>query len=137
MIQIKQIWKATGTAGFSLSRVTLITGLFVLTSCASTPQPPTKALQAAEQAITTAERARVADYASLELNEARENLSAANNAVLANKMVLAQRLAERSQVNAELASARTAMLKARAINVDMQESIDTLKVEMQRNTGAR
>ena len=137
MIQIKQIRKATGTAGFSLCRVTLITGLFVLASCASTPQPPTQALQAAEQAITTAERARVADYASLELNEARENLTAANNAVLANEMVVAERLAERSQVNAELASARTAMLKAKEVNDDMQESIDTLKVEMQRNTGAR
>ncbi len=112
-------------------------GLFMLASCATTPQPPTQALQAAELAITNAEQARVADYASAELNEARENLAAANSAVLVNEMVLAQRLAEQSRVNAELASARSEMIKAKAINDDMKRSIDTLKLEMRRNTGAR
>lgn len=121
----------------SLRLVILIAGLFTLVACASTPEPPTQALQAAEQAITTAEQARVADYASPELNEARLNLASAKNAVQEKEMVLALHLAEQSRVNAELASAKAEMLKARSVNEEMQKSLDTLKQEMQRNTGAR
>lgn len=137
MTQIKQIGKVTATRGLSLYLVTIMAGLLTLASCASTPQPPTQALQAAELAITNAEQARVADYASSELNEARENLAEANSAVLVKEMELARRLAEQSRVNAELAFARAEMIKAKAVNDDMQKSIDTLKVEMQRNTGVR
>jgi len=114
----------------------LITTL-LLAGCASTPQPPTQALQAAELAITSAEQARVADYASLDLNNARQKLVAANSAVDARQMELALQLAEQSRVNAELASAKAEMMKARDINEEMQKSIDTLKQEMQRNTGVR
>lgn len=125
------------TRGLSMRPVILMAGMFLLAACASTPEPPTQALQAAEQAITTAEQARVADYASPELNEARMNLASARNAVQEEEMVLALHLAEQSRVNAELASAKAEMLKARSVNEDMQKSLDTLKQEMQRNTGAR
>lgn len=107
-----------------------------LGACASTPQPPSRALQAAESAITTAEQARVADYASAELTLAREKLSAARRAVQNDEMLQAQYLAEESRVHAELASARAEEAKAKAINDDMQKSIDTLKQEMRRVTGA-
>jgi hypothetical protein len=50
---------------------------------------------------------------------------------------LAQRLAEESRVDAELASAKAETSKALAINEEMQKSNDALKQEMQRNTGAR
>lgn len=121
----------------SLRLLPVMAGLFLLAACASTPEPPTEQLRAAEQAITTAEQARVADYASPELNEAREKLAAAKNAVAQEEMVLAQRLAEQSRVNADLASAKADMLKAKAVNEEMQKSIDILKQEMQRNTGVR
>jgi hypothetical protein len=135
MNKTEQILNIKGTCSRSLLLITLTTGLLTLTACASTPKPPTQALQAAELAITTAETNRVADYASLELNEARQNLAAANSAVQGKEMELAQRLAEQSRANAELATAMTAMLKAKAINDEMQKRIDTLKQEMQRNTG--
>lgn len=112
-------------------------GLLALGACASTPQPPTEAIQAAETAISNAEKDRVADYASPELGAARENLTAARSAVSAEKMVLAQRLAEQSQANAQLASAKAEAAKAKVVNEEMQKSIDTLKQEMQRNPGAR
>jgi hypothetical protein len=51
-------------------------------------------------------------------------------------MVLGQRLAEQSRANAELASAKAEALKAKAVNDEMRRSTDTLKQEMQRNTGA-
>lgn len=114
-----------------------VAGLFVLAACASAPAPPNEALQAAELAITHAEQARVADYASPELGAAREKLTAARAAVQQKKMILAGRLAEQARVDAELAAALAEAAKARIVNDDMQKGIDTLKQEMQRNTGAQ
>ena len=114
---------------------TTFVGMLFLTGCASTPQPPTAELQAAEQAIASAERARVADYASVELSEARDKLSAARSEVQEEKMVQAQRLAQQARVDAELASAKAEVAKARVVNEQMQEGTDTLKQEMQRTTG--
>jgi hypothetical protein len=114
---------------------TTFVGMLFLAGCASTPQPPTLDLQAAEQAIASAERARVADYASVELSEARDKLAAARNAVQEENMVKAQRLAQQARADAELASARAEVAKARVVNEQMQKGTDTLKQEMQRKTG--
>lgn len=117
-------------------RLGLGAGLLTLAACASTPQAPTQALQAAELAITQAEQARVADYASPELGQARDNLTAARGAVAKEEMVLGQQLAERSRLDAELAIAKAEVAKAKVVNDEMKKSIETLKQEMQRNTGA-
>lgn len=121
----------------SLRLVAAGAGLFTLVACASAPPAPTYALQAAETAITNAEQARVSDYASIELNEARENLATARKAVQDKDMARAERLAEQSRVNAELASANARLTRARAINEEAQRSVDVLKQEMQRGPGAR
>ena len=122
--------------GTSVRIAALVGAIFALNACASAPLPPTEALQAAELAITSAEQARVADYASPELGEARNNLAAARVAVVDEKMVLAEHLAERSRLDAELAIARADVAKAKVVNDEMKKSIETLKQEMQRNTGA-
>lgn len=132
-----QILKAQGNSGLPLRLPTAVAVLFALAACASVPKPPTEALQAAEQAIANAEKARVADYASPELGEAREKLTAARSAVDKEQMVLAQRLAEQSRADAELASAKAEVAKARTVNDEMQKSTSTLKQEMQRNPGAQ
>ncbi len=108
-----------------------------MAGCATTMTPPSRALQAAETAITQAEQARVADYASPELGEARKQLAAARSAVQEERMVLAQQLAEQSRVSAELAAARAEVLKAQAVNNEMRNSTETLKQEMLRNTGTQ
>jgi hypothetical protein len=111
---------------------TTLMSLLLLTACASAP-PPNQALQAAEQAIATAEQARVADYASPELSEARDKLAASRAAIQQKNMVLAQRLADESRADAQLASAKAEAAKAQLVNDDMQKSNVTLKQEMQRN----
>ena len=130
----------------SPTRVLAVTTLLVigvalesilLSACASTPLPPTQALQAAELAIKNAEQARVADYASPELGEAREKLTAARLAVEKKEMLAAQRFAEQARVDADLATAKAGVAKAKAVNDEMQKSTSTLKQEMQRNTGAQ
>jgi hypothetical protein len=113
-----------------------IAAFLALSACATTPEPPTRALQAAESAIAGAEQDRVATYASAELRKAREKLSAARASVRDEDMVGARYLAEESLVHAELASAQAEEVKAKAINDEMQKSIDTLKQEMLRSSGA-
>ena len=108
-----------------------------LGACASMPALPAQELQAADLAITNAEQAGVADYAAPELGRARDKLTSARSAVEREEMLLAANLAEEAKVEADLATANAGMLKARAINEEMQDSIDTLKQEMQRNSGAR
>jgi uncharacterized protein DUF4398 len=110
------------------------TGVLVLGACASTP-PPTASLQAARQAISDADRAEAGHYASGELGEARTKLSSANSAVSDKKMTMAERLANESRADAELASAKTANVKANAVNDEMKRSTSTLIQEMQRNSG--
>lgn len=112
-------------------------GLLALAGCATPPEPPTEELQAAESAISNAEQARVADYASAELTMARQKLALANTAARNDQMVQAEYLAVESRTHAEVALARAEELKAKAVNDDMQQSIDTLKQEMQRATGVR
>lgn len=128
---------ATARHASPLLVATTVAGLLILAGCAAAPMAPTQELQAAEAAIATAEKARVADYASPELGEARDKLAAAQTAAQQEKMVLAQRLAEQSRVDAELAGARAEAAKAKAVNDEMIKSTDVMKQEMQRNTGAQ
>jgi ribosome-associated translation inhibitor RaiA len=137
MTQLRQALTVQTIRGSRYFIALAAAGLLVLAGCASPPQPPTQALQAAESAISNAEQARVADYASAELTTARQKLALANTAVRNNQMVQAEYLAVESRTHAELALARAEELKAKAVNDDMQKSIDTLKQEMQRATGAR
>jgi Domain of unknown function (DUF4398) len=111
-----------------------ITGVLMLAACASTP-PPTASLQAARDAISSAERAEAGQYAPGALGEARSKLAAADGAVAEQKMTAAEQFADESRVEAQLASAQTADLKAKAVNNEMSRSTGTLIDEMQRNSG--
>jgi hypothetical protein len=104
-------------------------------ACASTPPPPTAALDSARLAITNAERTEAGRYASGDLAEARSRLATADAAVVEKHMVIAERFANESRTEAELASASTAAIKAQAVNEEMRRSNASLIQEMQRNAG--
>jgi len=124
--------------GRSRLRVPLaIAAIFVLGACASTPPAPTARLQAAQRAIATAESAEAGRYAAVELAEARTELATADGAVAEQRMIIAAQFADQSRVEAELASARTAEVKADAVNEEMKRSTGTLIEEMQRSSGAK
>jgi hypothetical protein len=108
----------------------------MLAACASTP-PPTASLQAAQAAISNAERADASRYAAGELSEARTKLASADTAVREERMIAAERLAEQSRAEAELASAKAAAAKAKAVNDEMKRSTSTLIEEMQRSSGEK
>jgi Domain of unknown function (DUF4398) len=126
VIQSHRFARLRGPAG--------IAGVFALTACASAP-PPTASLQAAQQAIVTAEQADAGRYASGELGEARAKLTSANAAVSDQHMVLAERFADESRAEAQLAYAKTGYVKAQAINADMARGNGALIEELQRNSG--
>jgi len=119
---------AAYVAAFTVSGV-------LLSACSSPPKAPDQALQAAELAIATAEQARVADYASPELGEARDKLTAARTAVAKEEMTAAARFAEQARADAELATAKAEAAKAQAINDELGKSVNTLEQELQRNSG--
>ena len=109
----------------------------VLAACASTPPAPTSSLQSAQRAIASAEQNEAGRYAPAELAEARTQLASAETSVSQAKMITARQYAEQSRAEAELASAKTADVKANAVNDEMKHSTATLIEEMQRNAGAQ
>lgn len=109
--------------------------LMALAACANAPQPPTQQIQAAEIAIRGAEQESVAEFSPMELRLAHDKLNAARTAIQAEEMELALRLANESRVSAELATAQTAELKAKAVNDEMQASINAMQQEAQRAQG--
>jgi hypothetical protein len=113
-----------------------ITGALLFAACASTPPEPTVALTAAEQAIATADRTPATKGVTPELTEAREKLTAAHAAAQKKDMVLSERLAKESRIDAELALARSQAAAAQTVNDEMKRSNATLAQEMQRNSGA-
>jgi len=118
----------------------VLTGLAILAlvaGCASTTPEPKLALQAAEQAIASADRSRVADAASPELSEARARLTDARKAVQEKRMVDAERLADEARVDADLASARIQTAKDLAVNDEIRHGTATLAQEMQRHQGGQ
>jgi transcriptional regulator of acetoin/glycerol metabolism len=120
--------------GSRLRVATGLAGVLMISACASTPAP-TAQLQAAQQAIAAAERTEASRHAAAELGTAKARLASANSAVQAKEMEAAARLADESRVEADLATARTASVKARMVNDEMKRSTGTLIDEMQRNTG--
>jgi len=120
------------------SRYLFPIGLAGLSACAAAPQPPNDALQAAEIAIANAQGDHAADFAPLEMQSALEKMTAAHEDAQQpdeTRMILARRLADEAQVDAELASARTKLVKADTVNADLQKSSDTLRLELQRGSG--
>jgi hypothetical protein len=109
----------------------------IMAACASTPPPPNTQITAAESAIAHAEQAQVADYSSPELVEARKDLAAAKSAIAEKNMISAARLAQKAELNADLANAKAAAVKAKSVNDEMQKSTTVIKQEMQRNTGVK
>lgn len=108
-----------------------------VTACASAPPAPTASLLAAQQAITSAESVDAGHNAPGELGEARSKLAEANAAVKAEHMVTANYLALQSRASAELATAKSASVKARAENAEIRTGNAALVEELNRNAGEK
>jgi len=103
-----------------------------LAACMSAPVAPTSSLTDARGAISGAERSDARQYAAAELDQARQKLLLAEDAVRAERMVDAKHLAQQSRITAELAMAKAASAKAAEINRQMGRGADALDEEMER-----
>jgi hypothetical protein len=116
------------------SALALIVFSLTATACSMSGKPPYLALKEAEQAIVDAERAQVMRYTSSDLSVARSELNRANQAVIDKKMTQASYYAKQAQLSAELALIEANLIKAMAVNQEMEASILALKRETARNT---
>jgi hypothetical protein len=116
-------------------RIICVMAAALATACASAPPPPLASLQAAQQAITTAEGVDAGGSAPGELAEARRKLQEANAAVKDGRMVSADRLALQSRASADLAAARTASAKAITVNTELRAGNAALAEELNRQGG--
>lgn len=103
-----------------------------LAACMSAPVAPTASLADARDAIASAEQSDARQYAGPELDQARQKLQLAEDAVKAERMLEAKRLAQQSRITAELAMAKAAASKAAEINRQMGRGADALDEEMER-----
>lgn len=107
---------------------TLITTA-LLAACATMP-PDFSLLDNARSAIEQAENAGASEYSPLELRFARERLQAAEVALSEDQGDLARRLTDESEIEAQLALARTQAALTRAELADHQRALDELKDDL-------
>lgn len=106
--------------------------LFLLGSCAST-KPPTQELAQTEAAINQADQVGAQDYAPLMIREARKKLLQAKELTADGEHEKARRMAQRAEVDAELAEATALSEKAQNAVRQLRESIRLLKEEINQN----
>jgi len=107
-------------------RIGLGIGLIALAGCAGTP-PPRLEISAAEVAVREAEEADAATHAAALLQQARDKLAFARQAVAEEDYIEARRLAEQAEVDAQLAEAQTRAAVATANLRTVREGVDVLQ----------
>jgi len=120
------------THAFSPAAVALL-GLTLLgiAGCATTP-PPNEQMAVARTAVADAVSAGAADYASVDLRNAQDELDRANTAMGARDYERAQRLAESAEADANLAATRARSAKSQRAVAEVKESIRVLREELAR-----
>lgn len=104
----------------------------LLSACASVP-PPTEQLATGRSAVSSAQQAGAPQYAPVELAQARTKLQNAETAMRAEDFAVARRLAEEAAADASLAQARAGSARARQAAEQVDESIRTLRSELERS----
>src|SRR5215468_5354196 len=111
-------------------RFLLLCGVVGLSACAGRPPTATLTqLSQAELAMKQADKSKAPEYASLELYTAREQLTAAQQAMNRNDYGEARRLAERALVNAQLAETMGEAAQARQAATELKYSVESLRRE--------
>ncbi len=101
--------------------------------CANTEKnDATTQLAVARTAVADAVSSGAPEFAPVEMNSAQENLDAAEKASMANDYKKAKGFADKAQINAQLASAKTRAGKAQQAADALKESNRTLQDEMNR-----
>lgn len=103
-----------------------------LVGCSSKLPPPTQKIALSSAAINQAEASGAVEYAPVEMRSAREKLAQAQSAMNMEENKRALQLAEQAEVDAQLAEAKARTAKSQKAVSELQESIQTLKMEIER-----
>ncbi|HEU4778752.1 MAG TPA: DUF4398 domain-containing protein [Steroidobacteraceae bacterium] len=107
---------------------------FGIVACASTPMPVEK-LAVAKSSITRAEQAQAAQFAQVELNSARNKYVAAQAAADKSDALVAARLADQADVDAQLAESTARAKQQEQLVTEMEASLRDLRSETLRRNG--
>jgi hypothetical protein len=111
--------------------MTAIIAAAALAGCAASPDPKPE-IESARTLVTQAEQSGAPEFASGEMQSARERLQMAEEADAAHKDDDAQRYAAQAGVNAKLAMAKAAAAKADASAKESSRSVEALRDEANR-----
>lgn len=106
--------------------------LVVASGCAGAGKAPVGQLANTEKLINDAKYENATEYAPLELKLADEKLKAAKAAIQAENYVVASRLLDEAQADADLAVAKSASAKTLQNVKELNDSIETLRNEVER-----
>ncbi len=115
---------------YHLLALTLVASSLI--GCSATIPPPTQKVALSTAAIDQAEASGAVEYAPVEMRSAREKLTQARAAMNKEENKKALQLAEQAEVDAQLAEAKARTAKTQKAVNELQESIQTLKMEIER-----
>lgn len=104
----------------------------VCSACAAAPDRPDRALARAEAAVDLAQKTGAREYGPAALQRARSGLTQAEAAAANEEYTLALHLAERAELDAELAMAQTSHGKSERALHELRQSIEALQREIAR-----
>lgn len=101
--------------------------------CSSLKAPATTDVAVTNAAVESAVAAGGSEFAPVEMNAARNKLALARQAMVRKDYALATTLADQSRADAKLAQAKANSAKARSAADALEEDIQILRQEIQRN----
>ena len=122
------------TTKHHLAALCTIAAVLGLSACASNKTPATADVAVSRAAVANATSAGAADLAPAEMQSARDKLMRANQALAAKDYKTAQDLANQASADAQLAQSKANSAKSTTAADELQQSIRTLREELNRNT---
>ncbi len=96
--------------------------------------PPTEQIAVSKAAVNSASSAGGTQFAPVPMRTAMEKMDAVERAMMIKDYLIAQRLAEQAQVDAQLAAATARSIKAQNAASELQQSNRVLRQEIDRST---
>lgn len=115
-------------------RIAVLFAAALLAGCATQSERPTQEMTRAQTLIDQAEKAGAQRYAAAQLDQARQKLDLAKAAEQKGKHDDAQMRASEAAADAELAVAIANSGEAQRAATEVQQSVETLRDEAQRNS---
>lgn len=116
------------------TRIAVLIAAALLAGCATQSERPTQEMARAQTLIDQAEKAGAQRYAAVQLQQARQKLDLAKAADQKGRHDDAQQRATEAAADAELAVAMADSGEAQRAATEVQQSVETLRDEAQRNS---